>query len=102
MAAENDSVQALKKIWKWAEEVTACQVIAETVHSVVSEKRSVRVKEDKMNARMLKNKLLLAKDRDGNTIWHQAAVNGREQVLETLCTLAKEVHVYCCLIKIRN
>jgi hypothetical protein len=70
VAAENDGVQPSKRIRKWDEGVTACQVIAETVHSVVSEKMGVRVREDKMNARVLKNKLLLAKERDGNTRWH--------------------------------
>jgi ankyrin repeat protein len=78
VAAENDSVQALKKIWEWAEEVTAWQVTEEIVPI-------------EMNVNELKNKLLLDTDKYGNMAWHWAAKGGSLQALQALWSWAKEV-----------
>jgi len=71
VAAENDSVQALKKIWEWAEEVTAWQVAAQIVPFEI-------------NVNELKNKLLLDTDKYGNTEWHWAAKGDSLEALQTL------------------
>jgi hypothetical protein len=75
MAAENDCVQALKKIWKWAD---------------VLAKMLVWAKKDQLNANELKKKLFLSKDGSGCTAWFLAAQNGSLAALETLWSCAKE------------
>jgi len=99
-AAENDSVQALKTIWKWAEEVTARQVEAEgghldtlRKHSGASDTTHASVEEEKLQPDQLKNKLFLSEDQYGNTAWHGAAKRGSLKALETLWSWAKEAQI---------
>jgi hypothetical protein len=65
LAAEENHVEILQKLWVWAEEM-------------------------EQNPNALKKKLFLAKDRYGYIAWHQAAYFGRSEALETLWSLAKE------------
>jgi len=68
MAAQNNHTEILQKLWVWSEE---WQLITN----------------------MLKEKLLLAKDKDGRTAWHCAAFFGKLEGLKTLWSFAKEVEL---------
>jgi len=76
MAAQTDSVKALKRIWEWAEAVKP------TVTSNLLLSR---------NTNELKKKLFLAKDDNGYIAWHYAAAEASLQALETLWMWSKEV-----------
>jgi len=89
-AAENDSVQALKKIWEWAEAVTAWQEGDERGHLEASDTSRASVEEEELLPNHIKNSLFVAKDQYGNTAWHGAAQRGSSKALETLWMLAKE------------
>jgi ankyrin repeat protein len=96
-AAENDSVQALKKIWEWAEEVTTWKTVAKrdhlvalSDHSEASDKTHALAEEEELQQDQIKNKLFVAKDKCGNTAWHAAAERGSVKVLEALWTWAKK------------
>ena len=78
MAAMNDSVQALKKIWKWGE---------------LLEKNFVLCKREQLNAKEFKNNLLLTKDEWGSTAWHLAAETGTVEVMETIRSFVKEAQI---------
>ena len=86
-AAENDSVQALKEIWEWAEEVTAWQVAATRDHSETSDTTRALAEGEELQP---KNQPFVAKDQYGNTAWHGAAQSGSSNALETLWMWAKE------------
>jgi ankyrin repeat protein len=62
--AEDGNTDALEKLWAWAK--------------------------DNLTQEELNNKLLLAKDLQGQTAWHRAAEGGHTKVLEKLCEWAKE------------
>jgi len=96
-AAENDSVQALKKIWEWAEELTTWKAVAErdhlvalSDHSEASDTTRASAEEEELQQDQIKNKLFVAKDKCGNTAWHRAAKRGSIKALEALWTWAKK------------
>jgi ankyrin repeat protein len=89
-AAENDSVQALKHIWKWADEVHALRVGAERDYSETSDTTSALVEEEELTSDQIKNKLFVAKDQYGNTAWLTAAQSGSAEALNILWLWAKE------------
>ena len=64
MAAYGNHVGILEKLWVWVEEL-------------------------QQNPNELKKNLLLVKDNHGFTAWHQAALNGSLEALETLLRFAK-------------
>ena len=68
LAAEENHVELLKKIWVWAEE-------------------------SKLHPNELKKKLFLSKDNYGYTAWHRAALFGRLEALATLWFWAKEEEI---------
>jgi hypothetical protein len=67
-------------------------VAAEGSVSVV-EKLKDFAKEVQLNDDKLKNQLLLAKDKFGNTVWHRAAEGGSLDTLEALWDWAKEAEI---------
>ena len=75
MAAENDSVEALGKMWEWAE---------------VSVRRLVQSKGEKLNVTTLRDKLLRAIDWRKYTTAHRTARDGRMEVMEALWKLDKD------------
>jgi len=89
-AAENDSLQALKKIWEWAEAVTTSQERAERSQSDASDTNCVSVEEEELQPQQIKNKLFLAEDQCGNTAWHGTAQRGSLKSLKVLWSWAKE------------
>jgi ankyrin repeat protein len=96
-AAENDSVQALEKIWEWAGKATTWKAAAErgnldalSDHSATSYTTLASVEEEKLQPNQLKNSLFVAKDQYGNTAWHGAAHSGSLRAFETLWSWAKE------------
>jgi len=68
MATQKLNPEVLKKLWVWATE-------------------------EKLNPNKIKNKLLLAKDKDGYTAWHRAADKGSLHALEILRNWAKEAEL---------
>ena len=110
MAAETNSVQALEKIWEWAEEVTstltydlllsqdkesktAWQLAAEGGHIEVVEKLWGWAKEELPGPDLLKNKFLLSRDKRGTNAWHLAAMTGSVKILGKLWEWAKELQL---------
>ena len=96
-AAENDSVQALKKIWEWAGKATTWKAAAErgnleaiSGHSATSDTTHASVEEEELQPNRLKKFLFVAKDQYGNTAWHAAAHSGSLKAFETLWIWAKE------------
>ena len=67
--AVGNRVELLQKMCSWAEEAQP-------------------------NSNELKNKLLLAKDKYGYTVWHGAAASGNLEVLKMLWSWAKETELY--------
>jgi len=107
MAAENNSVQALTKIWEWAEAVTpnliysllfsqdkdtktVWQLAAEGGHTEMVEELWGWAKEAQIKSSVLENKLLLAQDSEGRSVWHVAAQRGSLELIKKLWDLAKE------------
>jgi ankyrin repeat protein len=68
LAAKNNHVETLLKMWVWAEET-------------------------QQNPKELKKKLFLAKDNDGYTAWQRAALEGSLEALDTLLSWVKEVEL---------
>ena len=68
MAALNDHVETLLKMWIWAEE-------------------------SQLNPKELKKNLFLAKDNDAFIGWHLPSLEGRRGALETLWSWAKEAEL---------
>jgi ankyrin repeat protein len=68
LAAGNNNVETLKKLWVWAEET-------------------------QLNSIDLKKKLLIAKDQYGYTAWHRAVLRGSLELLQTLWIWAKEAEL---------
>jgi ankyrin repeat protein len=101
MAAQKNSLQALKKIWEWAEVVkptlTYSLPLSQDKDSreelEVIEKQLILTKEGQMNTNELKKILFLAKDNYGFIAWHYAAEEGSLQALETLWSWGKEVEL---------
>jgi len=75
MAAANDSVEALGKMWEWAE---------------VSVRKLVQSKKEQLNANTLREKLLQVIDRWKYTTAHRTARGVRIEVMETLWKLDKK------------
>ena len=92
-AAENDSVQALIKIWEWPKEVTTSQEGAERGRLEASDTTCAPAGEEQLQPNQLKNKLFVARDQYGNTAWHGAAQRGSLKALETLWSWAKETEL---------
>jgi ankyrin repeat protein len=67
--------------------------MATEVSMAALEKLWAFAKEAQLNKDDVKNKLLLAKDMNGSTAWHQAAIGGRVEALETLWKLSKEAEL---------
>jgi hypothetical protein len=78
MAAENNSVQALKKIWEWAEG---------------SEGMPLQTKRERMYAKEFKHILLLAEEKYGDTAWQLIAYRGYLEALEIIWSWAKEAEL---------
>jgi ankyrin repeat protein len=110
MAAEKNSVQALKKIREWAEAVTptityslllpqdiygrtAWQLAAQKGHIMVVEKLWCWANELQLKQEEIRNKVVLSKNRFEQTAWHIAAINGHVEVLEKLWGWSKEVQL---------
>jgi len=110
MAAETNSVQALNKIWEWAEEVTstltyslllsqdkdsktAWQLAAEGGYINVVEKLWGWAQEAQINPGELQNKVMLGKDSEGRTAWHIAAEKGSVELIDKLWGWAKEAQI---------
>jgi ankyrin repeat protein len=68
LAAKENQVQILKKLWVWAEET-------------------------KLKPNKLRKKLFLVKDNVGSSAWHWAAYSGSLEALETLRNFAKEAEI---------
>jgi len=68
LAARNNHVKALLKMWVWAEETH-------------------------LNSKVLKKILRLGKDHDGYSSWHRAAQFVNLEALEILWTLAKDLEL---------
>jgi hypothetical protein len=68
LAAQNNQVETLKKMWVCAEET-------------------------QINPQELKKILFLAKDQDGCFVWHRTAFCSSIETLETLWILSKEVEI---------
>jgi hypothetical protein len=92
-AAENDSVQALKKIWEWAEAVTTRPEGDERSHLEASDTTRASVEEEELQPNQLKNKLLIAKDQYGNTAWHIAKQRDSLHAVEILRLWTKEAGI---------
>jgi ankyrin repeat protein len=107
MAAVNGSVQALEKIWEWAEEVkstliynpllsqnrdnkTVWQLSAEGGDTEEVEKMRDRAHEEQINSGELKNELLLSQDFEGRTAWHAAATRASVKIMNKLWGWAKK------------
>jgi ankyrin repeat protein len=92
-AAEKDSVQALKKIWEWAEKVTTWQEGAARGYPEAPDTTRSPAEEEERQPNQIKDKLFVDKDMYGNTAWHGAAQSGSAKALETLWSLAKEAQM---------
>jgi ankyrin repeat protein len=107
LAAETNSVQALKRIQEWADAVTpnltynlllsqdkdkrtTWQLAAEGGHIDMVVKMWGWAKEAQTNPSELQNKLLLAQDSEGRTAWHVAVKRGSLDVIGKLWGWAKE------------
>ena len=107
MAAGTNSVQALKKIWEWAEAVTptltyslllsqdkdkknAWQLAAEGGRIEMVEKLWSWAKETETKHGELQNKLLLVQDSEGRTVLQLAAQRGSVDLIDKLWIWAKE------------
>ena len=110
MAATNDNLEALKKIWQWANRATptlsysllvsqdkqsktAWHLAAEQGHIKTLEKLWDWAKELQVCAGELNNVILLAQDTYRQTAWHLAAEKGNVEVLEKIWEWAKEAQV---------
>ena len=103
-AAERNSVQALKAIWEWAEEVksalkyslltfrnkdskTASQLAAEVWRTTEVKKQELKSPD------MIKKKMLLSRNMYGINAWHLAANAGSVEILGKMWDWAKIIHL---------
>jgi ankyrin repeat protein len=91
--------EALEILWGWAVKAqlntdelllaqnvrgkTALRIAAQGNHVEILQKLWLWAKEAQSNSNELMNKLLLAENKDGYTVWHRAAERDRLVVLET-------------------
>jgi len=108
-AAKKGNLEALQILWSWAEEVeingvdflsaenmkrnNALDSAAKRGHFQMLQKLWDWAKEEKLKPNLLKNEILLSKDKDGNTAIHLAAKNGKLEALERLWSWAKDVQL---------